>query len=83
VRCRTRVRMKERHKQADHGAWVPYSLFGSMRFIDEYDVYRSAMTVARFDPTGKHIFIGTSSGSVLVFNTRTKSVSSSYKVPCD
>jgi len=32
------------------------------------------MTVARFDPTGKHIFIGTSSGSILVFNTRTKSV---------
>lgn len=32
------------------------------------------MTVARFDPTGKHVFIGTSSGSVLVFNTRTKSV---------
>lgn len=35
---------------------------------------RAAMTVARFDPTGKHIFVGTSSGSVLVFNTRTKSV---------
>lgn len=33
------------------------------------------MTVARFDPTGKHVFVGTSSGSVLVFNTRTKSVS--------
>ncbi|KAF5388144.1 hypothetical protein D9615_000017 [Tricholomella constricta] len=33
---------------------------------------RSMMTVARFDPSGKHIFVGTSSGSVLVFNTKTK-----------
>ena len=33
------------------------------------------MTVARFDPLGKHIFVGTSSGSLLVFNTRTKTVS--------
>lgn len=33
------------------------------------------MTVARFDPSGKYIFIGTASGSVLVFNTRTKTVS--------
>jgi COMPASS component SWD1 len=33
------------------------------------------MTVARFDPSGKCVFIGTSSGSILVFNTRTKSVS--------
>lgn len=39
---------------------------------------RSAMTVARFDPSGKHIFIGTSSGSVLVFNTRTKTVSDTH-----
>lgn len=39
------------------------------------DITRSAMTVARFDPSGKHIFIGTASGSVLVFNTRTKTVS--------
>lgn len=35
---------------------------------------RSDMTVARFDPTGKHIFVGTSLGYILVFNTRTKSV---------
>jgi len=32
------------------------------------------MTAARFDPTGKNIFVGTASGSVLVFNTRTKTV---------
>jgi COMPASS component SWD1 len=36
---------------------------------------RSAMTVAQFDPTGRHIFVGTSTGSILVFNTRTKTVS--------
>ena len=40
-----------------------------------YSFYlRSPMTVARFDPCGKHIFIGTASGNVLVFNTRTKIV---------
>lgn len=45
-------------------------------------MHRAAMTVARFDPTGKHIFVGTSSGSVLVFNTRTKSVSTpSLSIP--
>ena len=32
------------------------------------------MTVAQFDPTGRHIFVGTSTGSILVFNTRTKTV---------
>lgn len=32
------------------------------------------MTVARFDSSGKYIFIGTASGKVLVFNTRTKTV---------
>ena len=32
------------------------------------------MTVALFDPSGKFIFIGTASGKVLVFNTRTKMV---------
>lgn len=36
---------------------------------------RSAMTVAQFDPTGRHIFVGTSTGSILVFNSRTKTVS--------
>ncbi len=33
------------------------------------------MTVAEFDPTGRHIFVGTSTGTILVFNTRTKTVS--------
>ena len=33
------------------------------------------MTVARFDPSGKFVFIGTSAGTILVFNTRTKTVS--------
>lgn len=32
------------------------------------------MTVARFDPSGKHIFIGTSNSTLLVFNTRTRTV---------
>lgn len=37
--------------------------------------YRYAMTVARFDPSGKYVFVGTSGGYILVFNTRTKAVS--------
>ncbi|KAI0922003.1 hypothetical protein AcV5_000551 [Taiwanofungus camphoratus] len=41
---------------------------------------RSAMTVARFDPSGKHIFVGTSSGSVVVFNTRTKLMVARHKI---
>ncbi|KAI5124879.1 hypothetical protein M0805_007309 [Coniferiporia weirii] len=46
---------------------------------DEYK-QRSALTVARFDPSGKHIFVGTSHGSVLVFNTRTKLLVARYKI---
>ena len=42
---------------------------------------RSAMTVAQFDPTGRHIFVGTSTGSILVFNTRTKTVSCAFVFP--
>ncbi|KAH0587079.1 hypothetical protein H2248_005897 [Termitomyces sp. 'cryptogamus'] len=38
------------------------------------------MTVARFDPSGKLIFIGTSSGYVLVFNTRTKVMVARHKI---
>jgi hypothetical protein len=38
------------------------------------DIRVSAMTVARFDPSGKLVFVGTSNGNILVFNTRTKSV---------
>ena len=44
-------------------------------FMPVLSFHRSAMTVAQFDPTGRHIFVGTSTGSVLVFNTRTKTVS--------
>jgi COMPASS component SWD1 len=38
-------------------------------------LFRSAMTMARFDPSGKYIFIGTAAGTLLVFNSRTKTVS--------
>jgi COMPASS component SWD1 len=41
---------------------------------------RSAMTVAQFDPTGRHIFVGTSTGSILVFNTRTKTMVARHKI---
>jgi hypothetical protein len=52
-----------------------YGMLLGARFFLMSNGARSAMTVARFDPSGKHIFIGTAAGSVLVFNTRTKIVS--------
>ncbi|KAG2014116.1 hypothetical protein CC2G_010959 [Coprinopsis cinerea AmutBmut pab1-1] len=41
---------------------------------------RSYMTVARFNPSGKHIFIGTSTGTLLVFRTRTKTMIARHKI---
>ncbi|KAJ7067830.1 WD40-repeat-containing domain protein [Mycena amicta] len=41
---------------------------------------RSAITIARFDPSGKHVFMGTSNGQILVFNTRTKTMVARYKI---
>ncbi|KAI6043492.1 WD40-repeat-containing domain protein, partial [Pisolithus marmoratus] len=34
---------------------------------------RTIMTTIRFDPTGRHVFVGTSAGTIEVYNTRTKS----------
>ncbi|KAF9004774.1 COMPASS complex protein [Cyathus striatus] len=42
---------------------------------------RPALTCARFDPTGKYVFIGTNVGSILVFNTRTKTMIARHKIP--
>lgn len=36
--------------------------------------YRAVMTVARFEPSGRHIFVGTAQATILVFNTRTQMV---------
>ncbi|KAI0773741.1 COMPASS complex protein [Fomes fomentarius] len=41
---------------------------------------RSVFTVARFDPSGKHVFAGTSLGYILVFNTRTKTMVARHKI---
>ncbi|KAJ2927391.1 hypothetical protein H1R20_g9706, partial [Candolleomyces eurysporus] len=41
---------------------------------------RSYITTARFDPSGKHIFIGTSNGTLLVFRTRTKTMIARHKI---
>ena len=41
---------------------------------------RIAITTARFDPTGRYIFAGTAAGSLLVFNTRTKTVVARHKI---
>ncbi|KAI0079760.1 WD40 repeat-like protein [Panus rudis PR-1116 ss-1] len=40
----------------------------------------TAFTVAQFDPAGKHVFIGTSTGYVLVFNCRTKLLIARHKI---
>lgn len=56
----------------------PANLGTSTRLIASYpsqEGLRSTMTVVHFDPSGKHIFAGTSTGSVVVFNARTKTVS--------
>jgi COMPASS component SWD1 len=42
---------------------------------------RHAITTARFDPTGRYIFTGTSNGIILVFNTRTKTLIARHKLP--
>jgi len=39
-----------------------------------------AVTVARFDPTGRYVFLGTSSGTILVFNSRTKTMIARHKL---
>ncbi|CAL1702037.1 unnamed protein product [Somion occarium] len=40
----------------------------------------AAFTVARFDPSGKHIFIGTSAGYIVVFNSRTKTMVARHRI---
>ncbi|KAF8876289.1 COMPASS complex protein [Gymnopilus junonius] len=40
----------------------------------------SPITTARFDPTGKNIFVGTAAGYLLVFNTRTKTMIARHKI---
>ncbi|CAA7270747.1 unnamed protein product [Cyclocybe aegerita] len=48
---------------------------------DEEDIPpRAPMTTARFDPTGKNIFVGTASGYILIFNTRTKTMIARHKI---
>jgi hypothetical protein len=81
---RGRVELEEVQDDSDEesGASSRYAFpllpFSSCKY-SAYD--RSAMTVAQFDPTGRHIFVGTSTGSILVFNTRTKTVSPALVLP--
>ena len=71
------ILMEEGHVDEDDenngNVRVRYDLCYSLKSIS-YLLFRFPMTVARFDPSGKFIFIGTASGKVLVFNTRTKIV---------
>ncbi|KAH9921520.1 COMPASS complex protein [Epithele typhae] len=46
----------------------------------EDEEWRVGVTTARFDPSGRHIFAGTTQGHILVFNTRTKTIVARHKV---
>ncbi|TRM68554.1 WD40-repeat-containing domain protein [Schizophyllum amplum] len=48
-------------------------------YISEEDVNCRA-TCARFDPSGRHIFVGTSNGQVHVYNTRTKMLVARHRI---
>ncbi|KAG9317101.1 WD40 repeat-like protein [Chiua virens] len=41
---------------------------------------RPIMTSARFDPTGRHVFAGTSAGTMYVFNVRTKGLVARHRI---
>lgn len=41
---------------------------------------RPALTAARFDPSGRYIFVGNSSGFIFVFNARTKTMVGRHKI---
>ncbi|PPR02510.1 hypothetical protein CVT26_011994, partial [Gymnopilus dilepis] len=47
---------------------------------EEQGSARSPITTARFDPSGKNIFVGTAAGYLLVFNTRTKIMIARHKI---
>ena len=72
------ILMEEGHVDEDDesngNVRVRYDSRCSLKTISYLFHVRFPMTVARFDPSGKFIFIGTASGKVLVFNTRTKMV---------
>lgn len=72
------ILMEEAHVDEDDenngNVRVRYDLRCSLKNLSYLFHVRFPMTVARFDPSGKFIFIGTASGKVLVFNTRTKMV---------
>lgn len=72
------ILMEEGHADEDEenngNARARYDSRCSLKTLTYIVRFRFPMTVARFDPSGKFIFIGTASGKVLVFNTRTKMV---------
>ncbi|KAF5361589.1 hypothetical protein D9757_011556 [Collybiopsis confluens] len=47
---------------------------------NEQSSRRYAITAARFDPSGRYIFAGTSGGYILVFNTRTKTMIARHRI---
>nr|GAT47739.1 predicted protein [Mycena chlorophos] len=54
--------------------------FSRIELIDESESVRSGFTIARFEPSGKHIFLGTGSSQISVFNTRTKTLVARFKI---
>lgn len=47
---------------------------------EEDDEKRPGMTTARFDPTGRQIFVGTTTGTIEVYNVRTKSLVARHRI---
>ncbi|KIK65788.1 hypothetical protein GYMLUDRAFT_39315 [Collybiopsis luxurians FD-317 M1] len=47
---------------------------------NEQSSRRYAITAARFDPSGRYVFAGTSGGYILVFNTRTKTMIARHRI---
>ena len=67
--------------QGNKGRWVESRDYISRHTEPIYlFLFSTFITTARFEPSGKHIFIGTTQGTILVFNTRTQAVRL-YNVP--
>ncbi|KIK79997.1 hypothetical protein PAXRUDRAFT_833798 [Paxillus rubicundulus Ve08.2h10] len=47
---------------------------------DDDERTRPIMTTARFDPTGRYVFVGTSAGTLYVFNVRTRGLVARHRI---
>ena len=77
ARCRRKIAKMNRRRPRNRGMYFQMCRGSFRTFAHSMPwISRSVITVARFDPSGKHVFAGTTSGYVLVFNSRSKTVRS-------